>query len=145
MRTRTISHIDRARIDFTPFDELHRILRKNYPQVFDIAECTVIGNHSLILQIKSADAKQLPIAIMGHIDVVPVVEENWKYPPFNAEEHEGYIYARGALDMKSQVCAMFEALEDQLVKGTSFDRDVYLLIGHIEETGSQAPVCAWNI
>ena len=139
LRTRTISHLDRTRIDVTQFDELHRILRKNYPQVFNLAECTVIGQHSLILQIKSADAKQLPIALMGHIDVVPVVDENWKYPPFNAEEHDGYIYARGALDMKSQVCAMFEALEDQLGKGTSFDRDVYLLVGHNEETGSQAP------
>ncbi|MGB7595905.1 MAG: M20/M25/M40 family metallo-hydrolase, partial [Erysipelotrichaceae bacterium] len=139
LRTRTISNLDRSRIDYSQFDDLHRILRKNYPTVFKTAECTVIGNHSLILQIKSADAKQLPVAMMGHIDVVPVVEENWKYPPFDAEEHDGYIYARGALDMKGQVCAMFEALEDILNQGTTFDRDVYLLIGHNEETGSQAP------
>jgi carboxypeptidase PM20D1 len=139
LRTRTISYLDRSRIDFTQFDDLHRILRRNYPNVFTTAECTVIGNHSLILQIKSAKPEQLPIALMGHIDVVPVVEENWKYPPFDAGEHEGYIYARGALDMKSQVCAMFEALETNVAQGTSFDRDIYLLIGHNEETGSQAP------
>ncbi len=139
LRTPTISYADRARIDFTPYAELHRILRKNYPYVFDIAKCTVIAEYSLILQIKSDAPKGLPIALMGHIDVVPVVEENWKYPPFGAEEHDGFIYARGALDMKSQVCAMFEAMETLLNKGVSFDRDVYLLIGHNEETGSLAP------
>jgi carboxypeptidase PM20D1 len=139
LRTQTISYADRARIDFTPYDELHQILRKNYPHVFATAKCTQIAEHSLVLLIESDEPKGLPIALMGHIDVVPVVEENWKYPPFGAEEHDGFIYARGALDMKGQVCAMFEAMETLLNQGMSFDRDVYLLIGHNEETGSQAP------
>jgi carboxypeptidase PM20D1 len=139
LRMPTISHSDRDKIDMRPFDELHRILRKNYPTIFRMAIATIIERHSLILLIKANKPDGLPMALMGHIDVVPVVEENWKYPPFGAEEHDGYVYARGALDMKGQVCAMFEALEELLLKGVSFDRDVYLLIGHNEETGSQAP------
>ncbi len=139
LRTPTISNLDRSRVEVAPFEEMHRILRKNYPLIFATAECTIIANYSLILRLAAQNPMGLPIALMGHIDVVPVVEENWKYPPFGAEDHDGFIYARGALDMKSQVCAMFEAMEELLRLNTDFERDVYLLVGHNEETGSQAP------
>lgn len=43
----------------------------------------------------------------GHIDTVPVTEEKeWKYPPFEAEIHDGKIYGRGTSDMKGAVAAM---------------------------------------
>ena len=43
----------------------------------------------------------------GHIDTVPVSEENkWTYPPFAAEIHDGKIYGRGTSDMKGAVAAM---------------------------------------
>lgn len=43
----------------------------------------------------------------GHIDTVPVTGENeWQYPPFAAEIHDGRIYGRGTSDMKGAVAAM---------------------------------------
>lgn len=47
------------------------------------------------------------IVFDGHIDTVPVSNENeWKYPPFAAEIHDGKIYGRGTSDMKGAVAAM---------------------------------------
>lgn len=41
------------------------------------------------------------VLLNSHMDVVPVFEENWKYPPFGAEiDAEGRIFARGSQDMK---------------------------------------------
>ncbi len=47
------------------------------------------------------------IVFDGHIDTVPVTNENeWKYPPFAAEIHDEKIYGRGTTDMKGAVAAM---------------------------------------
>lgn len=46
----------------------------------------------------------------GHTDVVPTgPEESWLYPPFEATEHEGFLYGRGSADMKSSIAAMMLA------------------------------------
>lgn len=54
------------------------------------------------------------------MDVVPVYEENWTYPPFGAEiDAEGRIFARGAQDMKcvgTQYLAAVRALKKDGVK-----------------------------
>ncbi len=58
------------------------------------------------------------LCFAGHVDVVPP-GEGWESDPFVATEKEGYIYARGAQDMKSGVAAFVQALKDvQEFKGT---------------------------
>lgn len=58
------------------------------------------------------------LCFAGHVDVVPP-GEGWESDPFVATEKEGYIYARGAQDMKSGVAAFVQALKDaQKFKGT---------------------------
>lgn len=58
------------------------------------------------------------LCFAGHVDVVPA-GEGWESDPFVATEKEGYIYARGAQDMKSGVAAFVQALKDaQKFKGT---------------------------
>ena len=48
----------------------------------------------------------------GHTDVVPTgPADNWAYPPFAAEIHDGLLYGRGAADMKSSIAAMIVAVE----------------------------------
>ncbi|WP_035872805.1 succinyl-diaminopimelate desuccinylase [Cucumibacter marinus] len=49
----------------------------------------------------------------GHVDVVPPGDEGaWTHPPFSAEEADGTIWGRGAVDMKSGVAAFCAALAD---------------------------------
>lgn len=44
--------------------------------------------------------------INGHFDVVPIgTLENWTYPPFGAEIHDGRMYGRGTADMKGGIAA----------------------------------------
>ncbi len=43
----------------------------------------------------------------GHMDTVPVTNPGeWRYPPFEAQIHDGKIYGRGATDMKGSLAAM---------------------------------------
>lgn len=49
---------------------------------------------------------------------------------------DGYIYGRGAQDMKSHMIALLEAVEFHLAQGKQFDRDLYLCFGHDEEPGN---------
>lgn len=51
------------------------------------------------------------LCFAGHVDVVPA-GEGWNSDPFVATESEGYIYARGAQDMKSGVAAFIQALKE---------------------------------
>jgi succinyl-diaminopimelate desuccinylase len=48
------------------------------------------------------------VVTLGHLDVVPV-GSGWKFDPFGAEIHEGYLYARGAVDDKGPTIASFYA------------------------------------
>ncbi|ADR33406.1 succinyl-diaminopimelate desuccinylase [Sulfuricurvum kujiense DSM 16994] len=51
------------------------------------------------------------LCFAGHVDVVPA-GEGWESDPFIATEKDGYIYARGAQDMKSGVAAFVQALKE---------------------------------
>jgi len=50
------------------------------------------------------------LVFAGHTDVVPAgPEEQWTHPPFSATINDGYLYGRGAADMKSSIAAMMVA------------------------------------
>lgn len=69
----------------------------------------------------------------GHTDVVPVGDEAaWTHPPFGAEIHDGWLYGRGATDMKSGVAA-FAAAAIDFVRDTPPDGAVILAITGDEE------------
>ncbi|MFZ8756267.1 M20/M25/M40 family metallo-hydrolase [Microbacterium sp. HMH0099] len=58
------------------------------------------GRASLIARLAGADPDAGALVAHAHLDVVPVEAENWSYPPFGAEIHDGMLYGRGAVDMK---------------------------------------------
>lgn len=132
----TVSYPDRSLIDFSQFDQFIDLLKASYPLLLLKASLETVEKHALIFHLKGTSDKD-PIALMGHYDVVPVKPERWHTPPFSGEIKEGYIYGRGTLDMKGQVIAVLEAVEACLEEGIEFERDVYLLFGHNEETGSE--------
>jgi succinyl-diaminopimelate desuccinylase len=62
------------------------------------------------------------LVFAGHTDVVPAgPEEQWRHPPFDAVVDNGYLYGRGAADMKSSIAAMMIAcrrvLTNNQIKG----------------------------
>ncbi len=136
IRCKTISYPDRRRIDFSEFAKLREHLKINYPLLHQQAEVTLIEGNSLIYLLKGHNTTKLPLGLMGHMDVVPVSEKGWSCDAFSAEIRDGYVYGRGTLDMKGQVTAILEAVESCLKEQRSFDQDIYILLGHNEETGS---------
>ena len=71
----------------------------------------------------------------GHFDVVPPGED-WQSDPFSGEYREGYIYGRGASDMKSGLAAMIIALDALKKAGAPFRGRIVLQAVGDEETGS---------
>ena len=69
----------------------------------------------------------------GHTDVVPLGDETaWTMPPFGAEIKDGFLYGRGATDMKSGVAA-FAAAAIDFVQNTPPDGAIVLAITGDEE------------
>jgi len=78
--------------------------------------------------------------ITGHYDVVPVIpgsETKWQQPPFSGNIVDGVIWGRGALDDKSGVVGILQAVTYLLEQGFQPQRTVYLSFGHDEEIGGR--------
>lgn len=99
----------------TPDDNGAFAFIKEFLHDFDVLEADKDGVKNLLLYKKNGEGPHLCFA--GHIDVVPP-GEGWSSDPFLAFEKEGFIYGRGAQDMKSGVACMMHALYDADFKGT---------------------------
>lgn len=76
-----------------------------------------------------------PIILMNHIDVVPAEAEKWAVHPFSGEVSDGFIWGRGALDMKGMGIMELMAMVAAKRTGLSLARDLVFLACADEETG----------
>jgi len=58
------------------------------------------GRASVMVRIEGSDPSRPGLAVHGHLDVVPANAADWQVDPFGAEERDGCIWGRGAVDMK---------------------------------------------
>lgn len=110
--------------DLTEFFKLQQVMAKNFPLCFEKLEKIIIDGN-LLLRWKGKTDKD-PILLMGHQDVVPAVEPNWKHGAFSGDIEDGRVHGRGAMDCKCTVMAEFAAVEELLEEGFIPERDVYL-------------------
>jgi acetylornithine deacetylase/succinyl-diaminopimelate desuccinylase-like protein len=89
---------------------------------------------NLIARIKG-QGEAPPLLLQGHVDVVTTAHQEWRYPPFDAVEAEGFIWGRGALDMKSGVAMMLAAFLRASVEEATLPGDVLLAVLSDEEVG----------
>lgn len=74
------------------------------------------------------------LVLLGHTDVVPAGPlREWSSPPFEPAIRDGYLYGRGAADMKGSVAAMVTALERFLDRRPRHEGSVALLVTSDEE------------
>jgi succinyl-diaminopimelate desuccinylase len=74
------------------------------------------------------------ICLAGHVDVVPTGPvDQWTTDPFGAAEREGYLYGRGAADMKTSVAAMVTAAERWAAAAQGARGSVAMLLTSDEE------------
>lgn len=70
----------------------------------------------------------------GHTDVVPPgPEHTWNTPPFEPTDIDGYIYGRGAADMKGSLAAMLVAVESFVEQNPNHEGSLAFLITSDEE------------
>lgn len=75
-----------------------------------------------------------PLLISGHMDVVEAKPADWTRDPFTAVVENGYIFGRGATDMKYDLSTMVATLIDLKRSGFQPARDIVLLLSGDEET-----------
>lgn len=93
-----------------------------------------VDRASLVSEIGSSNEKVL--AFSGHMDVVDAGDvSKWKFPPFEATEHEGKLYGRGATDMKSGLAAMVIAMIELHEEKQKLNGKIRLLATVGEEIG----------
>lgn len=79
-----------------------------------------------------------PLLLSAHLDVVEADASSWKHDPFGGEVHEGYVWGRGAIDMKHHAamsaCVM-QLLARDVAEGKELARDVIFAAVADEEAG----------
>jgi acetylornithine deacetylase/succinyl-diaminopimelate desuccinylase-like protein len=93
------------------------------------------GRANLYARLKGKGTKRA-IALVQHMDVVPVTPAYWSVPAFSGEVKDGFIYGRGALDMKGQGVAHLMALIALKRSGVPLTRDIVFVANADEELGS---------
>ena len=142
IRFETTSYVDTSKIKYENFAAFHLFLEKSFPNVFANSSCEKIG-FSLLITIYGTDKTLKPALFMSHQDVVPVIEgteKDWIHPPFSGDLADGYIWGRGAMDIKQMLIGILESAEYHLSKGKSFRRTIYLAFDEDEETRSTGAV-----
>jgi len=83
---------------------------EEYLPDFEAIRVDVADVKNLFLYKKFGEGEHLCFA--GHVDVVPAGSKGWNSDPYVALEKDGYIYGRGAQDMKSGLAAFVQALKE---------------------------------
>ena len=138
IRFDTTSYVDTSRVRYENFDALHAWLRGRYPRILAAGGMEIIG-HSVLITLPGSDPSLRPGLFMAHQDVVPVVkgtEGDWLHGPFSGDLADGFIWGRGAMDIKEMLVGILESAEYLLARGKRFRRTVILAFGEDEETCS---------
>ena len=77
-----------------------------------------------------------PLLMYGHIDVVTTANQKWRVDPFAGIELDGYIWGRGAMDMKGGIAMMMSAIMRAAFEGPVPAGDIVFAILCDEENGS---------
>ncbi|TWP30595.1 ArgE/DapE family deacylase [Apibacter muscae] len=93
------------------------------------------GRNQLIATLKGKKSDKI-LGFTGHMDVVPVGEQEWEHKPFDADEKDGKIYARGASDMKGGLMAAVAAMIELKRNNVELNGDIQLLATVGEETSA---------
>jgi acetylornithine deacetylase/succinyl-diaminopimelate desuccinylase-like protein len=93
------------------------------------------GRASVVARVEGADSSRAPLLIHGHLDVVPAVRSEWSVDPFGGEVRDGYIWGRGAVDMKDMDAMTLAVIREWRRTGRTPPRDLVLAVVADEEAG----------
>ncbi len=99
-------------------------------RVLDVAP----GRANFYARVKG-DGSRRPIILLSHMDVVEAKSEHWSVAPFGGEIRDGYVYGRGAIDMKGTAAVHIALIRLLKRQNIPLKRDLILLAVADEEAG----------
>jgi acetylornithine deacetylase/succinyl-diaminopimelate desuccinylase-like protein len=91
------------------------------------------GRSNVVTRVSGSDPSLPPLLVHAHLDVVPADASEWTVPPFAGEIHDGYVWGRGAVDMKDMCATLLTTLSRWSAAGTVPRRDIVLAFVADEE------------
>jgi acetylornithine deacetylase/succinyl-diaminopimelate desuccinylase-like protein len=83
----------------------------------------VPGRGSVHARLRGDGTAGEPFLLLSHLDVVPAPPERWSHDPFAADLADGYVYGRGAVDMKDMVALELGVVERFVAEARAAGRD----------------------
>ena len=136
IKCKTVSYNDPALEDNAEFDKLVGLLPGLYPHVFKVCEFTPMEHRALLFRWPGKKPGE-PAVMMAHYDVVPVMEENWEKPPFDAIVENGVLWGRGTLDTKGTFNGVLCAADALIAGGFQPEHDIYFAFSGGEEVNGK--------
>ncbi len=135
-----VSHLSRAIAHATVsgsgadvFSGFHQLLSQLFPALFSACQKRVMPEGALLLKLPGESAVR-PLVFCAHMDVVAVHNRaHWRFDPFAATVENGYLYGRGAADMKSHLICLLYAAEQLLQNGWVPKNDIWFALSCDEE------------
>jgi acetylornithine deacetylase/succinyl-diaminopimelate desuccinylase-like protein len=123
-------------------------LLKDYLEASGV-ECELVARDpdraNLVARIRgTGDGPSL--ALLGHTDVVPADPAGWQHPPFAGDlDGEGYVWGRGAVDMKNETASRAVALAVVARSGFRPRGDLTMIAEADEENGIEEVGLSWLV
>lgn len=111
---------------------LRSLLAELYPHAFGALDVELVAEHTILARWQGA-SPDAPALLMAHQDVVPP-GDGWTHGAFDGAIVDDVVWGRGAIDDKGSLVAMLEAIDALVAEGFAPARDVWLVLGHDEET-----------
>ncbi|WP_418002527.1 M20/M25/M40 family metallo-hydrolase [Mycobacterium sp. PDNC021] len=110
----------------------------------EYVEAGAPGRGNVFCRLKGADPSRGALLIHGHLDVVPAEPADWSVHPFSGAVKDGYVWGRGAVDMKD-MCGMMIAVARHLKRSNIVPpRDLVFAFVSDEEHGGTYG-CQWLV
>ncbi len=139
VRCKTVSYRDASLEDDAEFEKLIALLPTLYPHVFATCEFSRLPDRALLFR-WAGKASDAPAVLMAHYDVVPVNEDLWDVPAFDAVIKDGRIFGRGTLDTKVTFNGVLFAAEHLIAEGFVPANDIYFAFSGGEEVNGRGAV-----
>lgn len=139
VRCKTVSYKDSSKEDDAEFQKLIARLPYLYPNVFSKCSFQELGDRALLFKWEGKNHNE-PSVLMAHYDVVPVNEEMWDKPPFEAILEDGVIWGRGTLDTKVTFNGVLFSADSLIAKGFIPENDIYFAFSGGEEVNGMGAV-----